>query len=126
MKLNLKQLTDIISSYRQALCEAEKYEKLGIDIRSTELWFNLEHCFDIALTLYFGETASEMIWNFILNDSCNQFETIEELYEFLSDKYSEIVSKDSALTLDQLKILFPTEVMFKYFDQTIKEHNKTE
>lgn len=124
MKLNLKQLTDMISSFHSALKEARKYEELGIDIRDTELWYNLEHCFDIALTLYFGETASEIIWNFILEDSSNQFETIEELYEFLSDKYSEIVSKDSALTLDQLKILFPTEVMFKYFDQTIKEYNK--
>lgn len=124
MKLNLKQLTDMISSFHSALKEARKYKELGIDIRGTELWYNLEHCFDIALTLYFGETVSEIIWNFILEDSSNQFETIEELYEFLSDKYSEIVSKDSALTLDQLKILFPTEVMFKYFDQTIKEYNK--
>lgn len=124
MKLNLKQLTDMISSYQSALKEARKYEELGIDIRSTELWYNLEHCFDITLTLYFGETASEIIWNFILEDSSNQFETIEELYEFLSDKYSEIVSKDSALTLDQLKILFPSETMFKYFDQTIKEYNR--
>lgn len=124
MKLDLKQLVDIISSYQNALEAAKKYEALDIDIRSTKLWYNLEHCFDIVLTLYFGETASEIIWNFILKDSFNQFETVEELYEFLSDKYSEIVSKDRALTLDQLRVLFPTEVMFKYFDQAIKEHNK--
>ena len=103
MKLTLKQLKDLISSYRTALNEAENFERLGFDIRSSEMWYYLEHALDIALTLYFGENVSEKIWNFILNDSVNEFATIEELFEFVSDKYSELVNKDTALTLDQLQ-----------------------
>lgn len=120
MKLTLKQLKDLISSYRTALNEAENFERLGFDIRSSKMW----HALDIALTLYFGENVSEKIWNFILNDSVNEFATIEELFEFVSDKYSELVNKDTALTLDQLQTLFPQEEMFKYFDKVIKEQTK--
>ena len=43
---------------------------------------------------------------------------------FVSDKYSELVNKDTALTLDQLQTLFPQEEMFKYFDKVIKEQTK--
>ena len=71
MKLTLKQLKDLISSYRTVLNEAENFERLGFDIRSSEMWYYLEHALDIALTLYFGENVSEKIWNFILNDSVN-------------------------------------------------------
>lgn len=124
MKLTLKQLKDLVSSYRIALNEAEKFEGLGFDIRSSEMWYYLEHALDIALTLYFGESVSEKVWNFILNDSINEFATIEELFEFVSDKYSELVNKDTALTLDQLQTLFPQEEMFKYFDKVIKEQTK--
>ena len=124
MKLTLKQLKDLISSYRTALNEAENFERLGFDIRSNDIWYYLEHALDIALILYFGENVSEKVWNFILNDSLNEFATVEELFEFVSDKYSELVNKDTALTLDQLQTLFPQEEMFKYFDKVIKEQTK--
>ena len=115
MKLTLKQLKDLISSYRTALNEAENFERLGFDIRSSEMWYYLEHALDIALTLYFGENVSEKIWNFILNDSVNEFATIEELFEFVSDKYSELVDIISTLSEDSIVLLI--EIYRDYIEQ---------
>mgnify|MGYP000165793259 CR=1 FL=1 len=47
----------------------------------------------------------------------NQFESLDELYEYLKDPYSNIVTTDSALTISQLMNIFPNEEMFKVFNE---------
>lgn len=120
MKLTLKQLTNIIESYRDAKNIHEKPNFPNID--TTLFSLNLERIINIMFVLYFGENNTDLVYNFILDNEDNKFETIEELYEYLSDKYSEIVRKDSALTIDQLRQLFPEEEMFKFFKKTIEKY----
>lgn len=74
---------------------------------------NLEPIISILLEQIFGPKNSDLIWSFINGKSV--FNNIEELYDFVTDDYSELVSTNSALTLDQLSSLFPNEEMFKYF-----------
>lgn len=76
----------------------------------------------ILLNLYFGENNADLLWDFIFNKNHNKFDNIEQLYDYLSDKYSELVNKDSALTIDQLRQLFPEDKMFEFFEKVIKEH----
>lgn len=75
----------------------------------------------ILLNLCFGEYNSELIWLYAIDSDKNKFESIDELYDYLSDPYSSIVQKDSALTIPQLRELFPNEEMFKFFEETINE-----
>lgn len=97
-----------------------------IDIRDCE---DLEEIKQVAcgtvcilLNLCFGEYNSELIWLYAIGSDKNKFESIDELYNYLLDPYSGIVQKDSALTISQLRQLFPNEEMFKLFEETI---NKT-
>lgn len=86
-----------------------------------QFYINLfEPTISLLIEAYYGLENATKIWDFILGNS--KFETIEELYEFVSDKYSKLVQFDSALTVSQLKQLFPDEKMFKVFEEII---NKT-
>lgn len=76
----------------------------------------------ILLSLYFGEYNSELIWLYAIYSDKNKFESIDELYDYLLDPYSNIVQNNSALTISQLRELFPNEDMFKFFEKII---NKT-
>lgn len=120
MKLTLKQLKNIIESYREAKNIHEKPDFPNID--TTLFSLNLERIINIMFVLYFGENNTDLIYNFILDKEDNKFETIEKLYEYLSDKYSELVRKDSALTIDQLRQLFPDDKMFEFFERTIENY----
>lgn len=74
------------------------------------------------LNLCFGEYNSELIWLYAIGSDKNKFESIDELYDYLIDPYSNIVTEDSALTLSQLRKLFPDEEMFKFFNDAINQY----
>ena len=63
---------------------------------------------------YFGKHNTNLLWNYSI-ESSSPFNNFEELYEYLSDPYSILVSSTSALSLDKLCSKFPDEKMFKKF-----------
>lgn len=71
----------------------------------------------ILLEQCFGEYNSELIWAYAMELDSNQIESLDELYEYLKDPYSNIVTTDSALTISQLMNIFPNEKMFKVFNE---------
>lgn len=118
MKLTLKSLKSIVYKARNF-----RYTDV-VDGKSKEIYdiAMIYDLFSILLTLYFGEYNTSLIWKFINAPEESEFDCEEKLYEYLSDKYSELVNKDKALTLDQLRALFPEEKMFEYFDNIIKKY----
>lgn len=73
----------------------------------------------ILLEQCFGEYNSELVWAYAMESDNNQFESLDELYEYLKDPYSNIVTTDSALTISQLMNIFPNEEMFKVFNEIL-------
>lgn len=108
MELTKKHLNNIIN----------KLELVNSPTRKPDQKELLESLLNVLLVLYFGESNTDYIYRFAKGDR-NTFSNIDQLFEYLSDKYSELVRKDSALTIDQLKQLFPEEQMFKYFKSCI-------
>lgn len=78
----------------------------------------------ILLVQCFGEYNAELIWNYVVKSDQNKFSTVDELYEYLQDPYSKFVKTDSALTLSQLRQLFPEEKMFDDFNKYTNECKK--
>ena len=63
----------------------------------------------------FGNYNSEIILQYSIVPENSKFDSLDELYEYLSDPYSEYVSKDSASPLSELHQSFPDEPMFSRF-----------
>lgn len=76
------------------------------------------------LDLAFGRFNATLIIKFSLQYK-SSFNSIDELYEYLSDPHSYLVNNHSALTVDQLAQLFPDDDMFKTFQKVIQEHTNT-
>lgn len=122
MELKLKHLKKLIEYINAANKNADEFKQLGFNVYETKVFGALESAINLILVLYFGEQNAELFWDFVYNSENNQFESIEELYDYLKDSYSQLVRKDSALTLDQLRELFPQEKMFEYFQEVINKH----
>lgn len=117
MKITLEQFKSIIRNLRAV---DRKFVSSKPE-EEAQFYINLlEPPLSILIDMCFGESNASKIWDFVLGNS--KFETVEELYEFISDPYSHLIKLDSALTISQLRELFPNEKMFKFFEYII---NKT-
>lgn len=74
----------------------------------------------ILLELYFGKYNSDIIWLFAINSDKNKFSTFNDLYDYLSDPNSELVS-DVASSLDELLENHSENKMFLDFKKYIDE-----
>lgn len=74
----------------------------------------------ILLELYFGEYNSELIWLYAIGSDKNKFSTFNELYDYLSDPNSELVS-DVASSLDELLENHSENKMFLDFKKCVDE-----
>lgn len=81
----------------------------------------------ILLVQCFGEYNSKLIWNYATNSDKNKFNSIDELYDYLNDPYSRLVT-DKALSLKELLKIYPeykTLIGLKnYIDEEVNSKNK--
>ncbi len=84
--MTLEKFKTVIEGYKEVIEKADAiYDFTGLDFISMDIWKLWEDLFDNTLELAFGKVALEEIWKYILDDE-TPFETIEELYQFVSDK----------------------------------------
>ena len=121
MKIPFSHFKQIIELYQKIQGQVDDFYKIKFDITATVMWETWEKLFDVTLSICFGPVATEAIWQFILHDN-SPFETIEELYDFVSDAYVEHVNQNNPLSLEQLVKLFPKEPMFELFQKAINEY----
>ena len=121
MKIPFSHFKQIIELYQKIQEQVDDFYKIKFDITATVMWETWEKLFDVTLSICFGPVATEAIWQFILRDN-SPFETIEELYDFVSDAYVEHVNQNNPLSLEQLVKLFPKEPMFELFQKAINEY----
>ena len=104
----------------EILIEGTTYAALCSDSN----WENIFRGFVNLLVSQFGEHNANLILRFSSQHQ-NYFNNIDELYNYLSDPYSSLISNNSALTVDQLAEFFPNDDMFKTFQKVIQEHTNT-
>lgn len=84
-----------------------------------ELYSFIHGVIAILLDKCFSSYNAELIWQFAIDSKENKFNSFNELYDYISDPYSDIVHKYAGVDLETLIKLFPNEKMFKVFKEYI-------
>ncbi len=118
MKNNLKLSKEDL--WITIMCLKKVHNKLTED---EELYGLIHGVIAILLEKCFSSYNAELIWQFAIDSKENKFSSFKELYEYLSDPYSDIVHKYAGVDLGTLIKLFPNEKMFKVFKKYIENSN---